>query len=283
MSDEQPSPVFSKPGVHSPLGQSVDYDAGYDPGLLFAIPRAEGRRPLGLAGALPFTGCDIWNAYELSWLNPAGKPVVAWGELRIPADSPAIVESKSLKLYLNSLNQAAFDDAEAVVATIARDVAGCVGADIDVQVRLPETWSQFPIEMPPGECLDELAIRVTDYTPQPDLLQWASHDVVTRHCFSRLLRSRCPVTGQPDWGTVCISYSGREIDAAGLLAYIVSFRQHQDFHEHCVERMFCDIQTRLAPAALTVSARYLRRGGIDINPWRSSSAQIAPNPRLFRQ
>jgi 7-cyano-7-deazaguanine reductase len=283
MSDDQSSDVSLALGGHSPLGQSVDYDAGYDPALLFAISRAEGRRQLGLGRALPFGGCDIWNAYELSWLNPAGKPLVAWGELRVPADSPSIVESKSLKLYLNSLNQVSFPNAGEVEATIARDVSACVGADIRVQVRLPEQWGATSIEVPPGHCLDDLDITVADYTPQPELLRPASNHIVSRQYFSRLLRSRCPVTGQPDWGTVCISYSGREIDPAGLLAYIVSFRQHQDFHEHCVERMFCDISRQLAPDRLTVSARYLRRGGIDINPWRSSTAEPIPNPRLFRQ
>lgn len=268
--------------LHSPLGQQVDYDASYDAGLLFAIPRAEGRALLGINGALPFAGCDIWNAYELSWLNTVGKPMVAWAELRVPADSPSIVESKSLKLYLNTFNQTAFESAGEVASIIARDVSGCVGAAIEVQVRLPQAWPAA-IEIPPGQCLDDLDIRVADYSPRPDLLQHASDRTVERQWFSRLLRSRCPVTGQPDWGTVCIDYRGREIDPGGLLAYIVSFRQHQDFHEHCVERMFCDITRQLGPDALTVSARYLRRGGIDINPWRSSGAGTAPNPRLFQQ
>ncbi|MET0379344.1 MAG: NADPH-dependent 7-cyano-7-deazaguanine reductase QueF [Spongiibacteraceae bacterium] len=276
---------------HSSLGQSVDYDAGYDPDLLFAIPRAPGRQQLGLSGELPFDGCDIWNAYELSWLHPSGKPAVAWAELRVPALSPNIVESKSLKLYLNSLNQMRFDSAEAVAAAIRRDVSACVVADVEVHVRLPALWSAFPIEEPAGDCLDELDITVAAYTPCPELLQLVSGPVsdqvsdqlVTRRWFSRLLRSRCPVTGQPDWGTICIDYRGREIDPAGLLAYIVSFRQHQDFHEHCVERVFCDIHQQCAPDALTVSARYLRRGGIDINPWRSTEPVLASNPRLFQQ
>lgn len=280
--DDKSSLENSLPG-HSVLGQSVDYDAAYDPGLLFAIPRLQGRQQLGLGAELPFDGCDIWNAYELSWLHPTGKPAVAWAGLRIPALSPFIVESKSLKLYFNSLNQTRFESAEAVAAAIRRDVSACVVADIDVQVRLPTAWSEFPIEEPAGDCLDDIEIAVADYTPRPDLLRLASDQRVTRRCYSRLLRSRCPVTGQPDWGTVCIEYSGREIDPAALLAYIVSFRQHQDFHEHCVERMFCDIRRQCVPEKLTVSARYLRRGGIDINPWRSSEPGSAPNPRLFQQ
>lgn len=269
---------------HSPLGQSVDYDAGYDAGLLFPIARAQGRSELGIVDtALPFGGCDIWNAYELSWLNGRGKPVVAWGELRVPASSPNIVESKSLKLYLNSFNQQRFDSIEAVAGTIRRDVSACVGADVAVELRLPAQWPSFAIELPEGIDLDALDIAVDTYQPAPALLRTVGDQVVTRRCHSRLLRSRCPVTGQPDWGAVCIEYRGREIDPAGLLAYIVSFRQHQDFHEHCVERMFCDISRQCAPEALTVYARYLRRGGIDINPYRSTEAGGAPNPRLFQQ
>lgn len=289
--DDKPPFEHSRPGDsllgHSVLGQSVDYDATYDPDLLFAIPRLPGRQQLGLGTELPFNGWDIWNAYELSWLHPSGKPAVAWAELRIPASSPYIVESKSLKLYFNSLNQMRFDSAETAAAAIRRDVAACVVADIEVHVRLPASWSGFPIETPAGDCLDDIDIEVAAYTPQPELLRLASDALsrakVTRRLYSRLLRSRCPVTGQPDWGTVCIEYSGREIDPARLLAYIVSFRQHQDFHEHCVERMFCDISRQCAPDALTVSARYLRRGGIDINPWRSSGPGAPPNPRLFQQ
>ena len=186
--DDKSPPEHSLLG-HSVLGQSVDYDADYDPSLLFAIPRLQGRLQLGLDAELPFDGCDIWNAYELSWLHATGKPAVAWAELRIPALSPFIVESKSLKLYLNSLNQTCFEGVEAVAAAIRRDVSACVVADIDVQVRLPTSWSAFPIEVPAGDCLDDLEIAVVDYTPRPDLLRLASAQVVTRRWFSRLLRS----------------------------------------------------------------------------------------------
>lgn len=267
----------------SPLGQTVDYDAEYDPSLLFAIARSEGRARLGLTEPLPFQGWDIWNAYEISWLDLAGKPIVAWGEFRVPADSPNIVESKSFKLYLNSLNQYCCGSADEIAQLISRDVSLCAGTTIDARVHLPATWSAFPLVTPLGDCLDDQPITIEHYTPNPTLLRVSSSEVKPRQVFSRLLRSRCPVTGQPDWGTVCIDYVGPQIDPAGLLAYIISFRQHQDFHEQCVERIFCDIQQRCAPQTLTVSARYLRRGGLDINPWRSSGATEPANPRFFQQ
>jgi len=267
----------------SPLGQHVDYDTDYDPALLFAIPRSEGRTRLGLVEPLPFRGWDIWNAYELSWLDARGKPQVAWGEFEIPAHSPNIVESKSFKLYLNSFNQHRFDSAASVAQTIHRDVSACVGAPVDVQVHLPGDWARGTLVEPAGDCLDDLDIDIAHYTPQPGLLRVAAPTIDSRQVFSRLLRSRCPVTGQPDWGAVVIAYTGPLIDPAGLLAYIVSFRQHQDFHEQCVERMFGDILARCAPTELTVYARYLRRGGLDINPYRSTHATRPPNPRLFQQ
>lgn len=269
--------------TQAPLGHAVDYEAGYDPALLFPIARADGRAQLGIGTVLPFHGFDIWNAYELSWLNVRGKPQVACCEIRVPADSPNIVESKSLKLYLNSLNQLRFVDAGAVAATIRRDLQVCIGASVDLQIYLPELWPGLALASAPGDCLDDLDVAIDEYHPRADLLRIRSDAVVERRWFSRLLRSRCPVTGQPDWGTVCIEYRGRELDPAGLLAYIVSFRQHQDFHEHCVERMFCDLVRQCAPAALTISARYLRRGGIDINPWRSTGEGIPANRRLFQQ
>lgn len=272
-----------RPDRELPLGRSVDYDSAYDPGLLFPIARAAGRARLGLDEPLPFHGWDLWNAYELSWLDALGKPRVAWGEFRFPAQSPAIVESKSFKLYLNSLNQQRFDNVDLVRDTLRRDLGAGVGADVEVAVHLPETWSRFPIVEPEGRCLDELPLGISRYEPAPEYLRTISPAVVSRRLFSRLLRSRCPVTGQPDWGTVQIAYTGPEIDEAGLLAYIVSFRQHQDFHEQCVERMFADILERCAPHQLCVYARYLRRGGLDINPYRSTGAEPAPNPRLFRQ
>jgi 7-cyano-7-deazaguanine reductase len=265
------------------LGRAVDYDARYDPHLLCPIPRAGGRAELGIVGAPPFHGWDIWNAYELSWLDAGGKPQVAIGEFRIQASSPNIVESKSFKLYLNSLNQQRFATVADVRVALQRDLAACVGADPVVRLYLPDDWDSFSPSQPQGECLDDIALSVDRYTPAPELLTADAGQVVTRRCFSRLLRSRCPVTGQPDWGAVMIEYTGPAIDPVGLLAYIISFRQHQDFHEHCVERMFVDIAARCRPARLSVYARYLRRGGLDINPYRCSAEQEPPNQRLFQQ
>ena len=265
-----------------PLGKCVDYDAPYDPGLLFPIARASGREQLGLSMPLPFGGCDIWNAYELSWLDPSGKPQVAWGEFRIPANSLNIVESKSFKLYLNSFNQHRFDDVATVTSTLRRDLSACVGVPLDITVHLPEQWAGLQCVEPQGTCLDDLSVQIEHYQPAPGLLR-VGPDRVTRKVYSRLLRSRCPVTGQPDWATLQIEYTGREIDPAGLLAYIVSFRLHQDFHEHCVERIFCDVLTHCAPEQLTVFARYLRRGGLDINPYRSTEHIQPVNLRLAQQ
>ncbi len=266
----------------APLGKAVDYERDYDPGLLFPIARSEGRARIGLGGAVPFTGCDIWNAWELSWLDTRGKPVVAWGEFRVPADSPSIIESKSLKLYLNSLNQCRHGSRRAVQALIARDLARAAGAEVSVTLRPPGGWPRT-IAGPAGDCLDEQDISVTHYHPEPGLLTLRSGQTAERRVYSRLLRSRCPVTGQPDWGGVEIHYHGPEIDPAGLLAYIVSFRQHQDFHEQCVERMFLDILQRCRPEQLSIHARYLRRGGLDINPFRSNTDATPDNSRWFLQ
>lgn len=266
-----------------PLGREVSYDSAYDPALLFPLARAEGRARIGIAGTPPFFGCDIWNAYELSWLDARGKPVVAWGEFRFPADSPAIVESKSFKLYLNSLNQYRLGGFDAATELLTRDLSTAAGAPVEVVLRTPDQWGAFPLRAPQGQCLDDQEVAIERYEPAPELLRCRSSEVAQRCCFSRLLRSRCPVTGQPDWGGVQIDYTGAEIDPAGLLAYIVSFRQHQDFHEQCVERMFVDILERCRPERLSVYARYLRRGGLDINPFRSSEPVRPDNIRWFQQ
>ena len=266
-----------------PLGKSVDYDAVYDPKLLCAIPRQPGRDELGLPGELPFRGWDIWAAYELSWLDVRGKPAIACAEIWVPADSPNIVESKSLKLYLNSLNQQRCADAESVRATIARDLAACLGVEPIVQLQLPSSWQEINCVEPAGECIDDIDVAIEHYHPAPELLRTRSAEIVTETLFSRLLRSRCPVTGQPDWATLQIDYTGPALDRAALLAYIVSFRLHQDFHEHCVERMFVDLQRLCAPQRLAIYARYLRRGGLDINPFRSSDNETPPTLRCFRQ
>jgi 7-cyano-7-deazaguanine reductase len=280
------------------LGQSSAYADQYDASLLQPIARGLQRVQLGLkAEQLPFLGADLWTGYELSWLNAKGKPQLALLQLTIPCDTPFLIESKSLKLYLNSFNQTVFADTAEVRETMARDLsAAAYGYQngqqglrqqprIGVSVLPPELFDQQSIAELSGLDLDRLDIECRAYQPQPDLLQAAQGQApVSEVLTSRLLKSNCLVTGQPDWGSVQIAYTGAPIDQAGLLAYIVSFRQHQEFHEHCVERIFCDIMARCQPTQLTVYARYTRRGGLDINPYRTTRAQALPaNIRTARQ
>lgn len=260
---------------HSPLGRPTAYRADYAPELLFPISRQSKREELGVsAEALPFTGWDLWNAYELSWLDPRGKPVVAMGTFRVPATSPNIVESKSLKLYLNSFNQTAFDALGAVAEIITRDLSAAAGAPVDVHLQALGEVDRL-IGAPAGFLLDGLEVDIHHYQPTPGLLR-ASGPVVEEILYSRLLKSNCLVTGQPDWATVAIRYRGPAMDRAALLAYIVSFREHNEFHEQCVERIFCDLMARCQPAELAVWARYTRRGGVDINPFRATRADWEP-------
>ncbi|HHW2395502.1 TPA: NADPH-dependent 7-cyano-7-deazaguanine reductase QueF [Pseudomonas aeruginosa] len=273
------------PAEHSPLGKTSEYVSSYTPSLLFPISRTAKWAELGLsAETLPYRGVDIWNCYELSWLTPAGKPVVAIGEFSIPADSPNIIESKSFKLYLNSLNQSAFDSREALRAVLQKDLSAAAGAPVGVRLRSLDEVAEEGIGRLPGRCIDELDIAVDGYEqPRPELLRCDAGRIVEEQLYSHLLKSNCPVTGQPDWGTLVVDYRGPVLDPASLLAYLVSFRQHQDFHEQCVERIFLDLQRLLQPQALSVYARYVRRGGLDINPYRSL-AEVAPdNRRLVRQ
>ncbi len=273
------------PAEHSPLGKTSEYVSSYTPSLLFPISRTAKWAELGLsAETLPYRGVDIWNCYELSWLTPAGKPVVAIGEFSIPADSPNIIESKSFKLYLNSLNQSAFDGREALRAVLQKDLSAAAGAPVGVRLRSLDEVAEEGIGRLPGRCIDELDIAVDGYEqPRPELLRCDAGRIVEEQLYSHLLKSNCPVTGQPDWGTLVVDYRGPALDPASLLAYLVSFRQHQDFHEQCVERIFLDLQRLLQPQALSVYARYVRRGGLDINPYRSL-AEVAPdNRRLVRQ
>ena len=227
---------------------------------------------------------DIWNCYELSWLTPAGKPVVAIGEFSIPADSPNIIESKSFKLYLNSLNQSAFDSREALRTVLEKDLSSAAGAPVGVRLRSLDEVAEEGIGRLPGRCIDELDIAVDGYEqPRPELLRCDAGRIVEEQLYSHLLKSNCPVTGQPDWGTLVVDYQGPALDPASLLASLVSFRQHPDFHEQCVERIFLDLQRLLQPQALSVYARDVRRGGLDIKPYRSL-AEVAPdNRRLVRQ
>ncbi len=268
-----------------PLGRATTYTADYDPGLLCPVPRRLKRDELGLGAALPFDGVDIWNAYEISWLNPKGKPVVAVGEFRVPCVSPNLIESKSLKLYLNSFNQTRFAAIGEVQELIAADLGRAAGAPVAVQLTASAGFAGQTIGTLPGRCIDNLDIEVADYRLEPELLAGAANpaQVVTEELYSDLLKSNCLVTSQPDWGSVLIRYRGPKIDAEALLRYLISFRQHNEFHEQCVERIFVDLTRFCAPERLTVYARYTRRGGLDINPFRSNWETEVANRRLARQ
>ncbi|MEZ5463222.1 NADPH-dependent 7-cyano-7-deazaguanine reductase QueF [Dokdonella sp.] len=273
------------PNVHdSPLGKTAAGSAVYDPALLFPIPRAGGREALGIGNVLPFDGVDFWNAYELSWLDARGKPCVAIGELRVPCTTPNLIESKSLKLYFNSFNQHRCDSPEKFRQTLARDLSAAAGAAVGVRLQDPDTVESGMLRSLGGECIDALEISVDNYGP-PNAGYLTTGETQTEEILvSHLLKSNCPVTGQPDWASVQIAYAGAKMDREGLLRYLVSFRNHDDFHEQCVERMFVDLLERCRPQWLTVQARYTRRGGIDINPWRSNRKNAtADNPRQPRQ
>lgn len=266
----------------SPLGKKVSHSVTYDPAQLFAIPRAQARSELRLVGSPPFYGEDVWNCYELSWLSNRGVPQVAIATVRIAADSRNIVESKSVKLYLNSFNQSRFAHADAVRAAMKSDLAAAVQGGVEIALVLPEEFSTFAIVSPEGVCIDREDIDVDRYHPDPTMLR-AGGDAVEERLYSHLLRTKCPVTDQPDWATVMIDYRGPAIDRRGLLRYLISFREHSGFHENCVERIYLDITKQCRTARLTVYARFTRRGGVDINPLRSSHPFTPINPRLTRQ
>ena len=275
----------------SELGKASRYVDHYDASLLFPLPRADKRAELGLGEAMPFFGADIWTAYELSWLNARGKPQLALAHITVPCESPNIIESKSFKLYLNSFNNTVFADEQAVLACLREDLAQVLwrgaSAPGSVGVRLlgPEWFDREPVHELDGLSLDRMDVECRRYTPAPDLLSVLPGDApVSEVLVSNLLKSNCLVTGQPDWGSVQISYTGDAIAQEGLLQYLVSFRNHNEFHEQCVERIFMDIWTRCKPLKLTVYARYTRRGGLDINPFRTSHPQKLPaNIRTARQ
>ena len=275
----------------SQLGKASAYADQYDPSLLFPIPRATKRAEIGISGSPPFLGADLWTAFELSWINERGKPQVALAHFTVPCETPNIVESKSFKLYLNSFNQTRFATAQDVQARLRADISEAVwrGAQhpgtVGVRLLLPEQFDQEPVHELDGLNLDRLDIECHAYQPAPERLS-ANFDEapVSEVLVSHLLKSNCLVTGQPDWGSVRIAYSGPQIDQEGLLQYIVSFRNHNEFHEQCVERIFMDLWTRCKPIKLEVYARYTRRGGLDINPWRTSHPQqLPPNTRTARQ
>ena len=281
---------------HSQLGKSSAYVDQYDATLLFPIPRAGKRAEIGVADAVPFFGADMWTAFELSWLNLRGKPQVALVHFTVPCESLNIIESKSFKLYLNSFNNSRFADADAVKVRLRADITEAVWRNtagepvvapttIGVTVVGADQFDREPVHELDGLNLDRLDIECTQYTPAPELLTVTPGEQPVSEVFvSNLLKSNCLVTGQPDWGSVQISYSGDQIEQGGLLQYIVSYRNHNEFHEQCVERIFMDIWTRCKPTKLTVYARYTRRGGLDINPFRTSHPQALPrNVRTARQ
>ena len=268
---------------NSELGKSSAYADQYDASLLFPIPRAGKRAEMGVGDTPPFFGADLWMAFELSWLNLRGKPQVALAQFTVPCESPNIVESKSFKLYLNSFNNTRFLDAAEVQARLRADISEAAwrGApqpsSVGVRLLLPELFDREDVAEFDGLSLDRLDVECSRYTPAPELLTAAFDEApVAEVLTSNLLKSNCLVTGQPDWASVRISYSGPQINQEGLLQYIVSFRNHNEFHEQCVERMFMDIWTRCKPLKLTVYARYTRRGGLDISPFRTSHPQALP-------
>jgi 7-cyano-7-deazaguanine reductase len=264
------------------LGKATEYKETYSPELLQAVPRSMNRVELNLTTDLPFSGTDRWNGYELSWLNPKGKPKVAIMRCEVPVTSPNLVESKSFKLYLNSFNQSYFDSTESVSEALTKDLSQCAGQQVKITLFKPAEFSQMQIASFDALCIDDLDIEVKDYQLEPSSLTVGSKQV-EETLSSDLLKSNCLITNQPDWGSVFIRYQGQQINHEGLLRYLISFRQHNEFHEQCVERIFCDIMTQCKPNKLSVYARYTRRGGLDINPFRSNFEQIYPEVRLARQ
>lgn len=267
-----------------PLGRSVEYPTAYNPTLLFSIARDYKRLAYGILEPFPFDGVDIWNAYEVSWLEErTRKPRVAVAEIYVPCKSPNLVESKSLKLYLNSLNQSIFKNETEIKATLQRDLAQAVGCPVRVNLALPPFNSLNSMHEFSGIYLDDLPVQIATYTPEPELLSTSGDTIVEEKLYSNLLKSNCAVTLQPDWATLYIHYEGQKINRVNLLKYIVSYREHNDFHEQCIERIFVDIIRQCKPTKLTVYARYTRRGGIDINPFRSNFQSMPLNIRNFRQ
>lgn len=267
------------------LGQKTEYTSQYDHTLLQPVPRALNRDGLGITQNQPFTiGADIWTAYEISWLNEKGLPQVAIADIYLDYQSQNLIESKSFKLYLNSFNQSKFTDFNAVQQTMQRDLGECAKGDVKVRLNPVAVYDSQKIDHLQGDCIDEQDIEITSYEFNADWLKdCVSDEIVEEKLVSHLLKSNCLITNQPDWGTLHIHYVGKKIDHEKLLRYVVSFRQHNEFHEQCVERIFCDLMHYAKPEKLTVYARYTRRGGLDINPFRSNFENLPENLRLARQ
>jgi queuine synthase len=267
------------------LGQKTEYASQYDRTLLQPVPRALNRDGLGITQNQPFTiGADIWTAYEISWLNEKGLPQVAIADIYLDYQSQNLIESKSFKLYLNSFNQSKFADFNAVQQTMQRDLSECAQGDVKVRLNPVAVYDSQKINHLQGDCIDEQDIQITSYEFNADWLKdCVSDEIVEEKLVSHLLKSNCLITNQPDWGTLYIHYIGKKINHEKLLRYVVSFRQHNEFHEQCVERIFCDLMHYAKPEKLTVYARYTRRGGLDINPFRSNFENLPENLRLARQ
>ncbi|MFS1703025.1 NADPH-dependent 7-cyano-7-deazaguanine reductase QueF [Alteromonas sp. AMM-1] len=269
--------------THLTLGQSVDYIENYTPGLLQSVPRSLSRDQIGVSHPLPFEGVDIWNGYELSWLNSKGKPQVAILQCRVPVTSDNLIESKSFKLYLNSFNQTRFDSRDEVLACLQNDLSECANAPVTVMLLGPDQFDAMPVNNLTGTCIDDLDIDVAHYSPMPSLLTCDETQQAEETLVSHLLKSNCLITSQPDWASIQIKYQGPKINHEGLLAYLISFRQHNEFHEQCIERIYCDLMAFCKPLKLAVYARYTRRGGLDINPLRSNYTSEIENSRQARQ
>lgn len=256
--------------VENPLGRQTEYPSQYAPDVLFPVSRADNRQRLSCAAPLPFLGYDIWHAYEVSWLDGQGMPQVGIARLTVPQDSPCLIESKSLKLYFNSLNQSRFDDQAALEDCLVRDLSGAAQAGVTLELMGVDAIPAADKALAGSSLLESRPVVPRSWQPAPELLDASGDRLVREVLHSHLFRSRCPITGQPDWGTVIIRYEGAAIDHEGLLQYVLSYREHQGFHEDCVERIFCDLWTRCEPEWLVVGIQFLRRGGLDINPWRWS-------------
>lgn len=282
---DKPNPSASAAGHSpetSPLGKSSEYPERYDASLLFPIPRAPKRAELQITGTLPFFGVDIWTAYEISWLNLRGKPQIAIATFIVPADSPNIIESKSFKLYLNSFNQERLESAGQLAEKLRADLSAAAGASVQVTLTEPAQFGELKFGELGGLPLDRLDVEIEAAShPDGSILRASQDEATVEETFvSHLLKSNCPVTGQPDWGSVQVHYVGAPIDQERLLKYIIGFREHNEFHEQCVERIFTDILRHCKPQKLAVYARYTRRGGLDINPWRSNFTSGAAPSQL---
>jgi len=281
---DTPNQYDDAPALQSlSLGKKTSYDNSFDAKLLQPVPRSLNRDGLQLNDDLPFYGDDLWTGFELSWLNTKGKPVVAMANFTVPFDSENLVESKSFKLYLNSLNQQRFDSPQAVEKQLSHDLSHCAQGSVTVELILANQFTSQSITTPQGICIDELDIAVDDYQFNADYLLGSvntNETAVNQRLYSNLLKSNCLITNQPDWGSVEIHYHGPAINQEALLLYLISFRQHNEFHEQCAERIFTDLLQYCHCTKLSVNARYTRRGGLDINPFRTN---FEPTPKNIRQ